>query len=321
MDSEEEAKAKDILGRLSDSDLEGLKDTVTNKQISAHGRKDCISAIVSFSQSAKELLSRKRFKRDILIQYLYDNHITVSANSSKETCVNSIIKFWKSKSQHENQDAGIATPTKPEQQVSADHLLYQDNPEGGQTHAPVSPINVSITVNVLPQATSQPPSSEQVGEAFVTWFYKMLNSQNPTLSNVPEDFGSHHFWPDVNFKLLCVTPQPLEEEFTGADLTTQRLLALVKEEQLLFNPNISNEGMKVKANPHGQLVLIVCGTVHRGQDCLGEFEQLFGLLRDPRFDNNWKVKFTKLRITCSQVTAMPKLTAQAVGEVTALIPV
>ncbi|XP_033750045.1 uncharacterized protein C3orf38 homolog [Pecten maximus] len=330
MDREEKAGSKDILGRLSYSELNELKDTITRKQISAYGRKECINAIVAYSESASELLHRKKLKRDILFQYLFDNQIFESVNSSKDDLVKSIIKFWKSRSQHEKQEVvpTVQADRQPQRQMRPVHQSEKAKPQDKQGRQPhsqeVAPINVSVTVNVVPEAKSPAkvaPMSEQVGEAFITWFYKMLNSQNPMTPNVPEDFGSHHFWPDVNFKLLCLTPQPLEEEITGADLTTQRLLALVRDEQLLFNPNISSEGLKIKSNPHGQLVLIVCGTVHRSQDCLGEFEQLFGLLRDPRFDNNWKVKFTRLRIRSSQMTAMPKLTDQALSEVTALIPV
>ncbi|XP_060082781.1 uncharacterized protein C3orf38 homolog [Ylistrum balloti] len=317
MDHNEKAGSKDILGRLSDLELSELKDTVTRKQISAYGRKECISAIVSYSESALELLHRKKLKRDVLFQYLFDNNVVVPINASKDMLIYSIIELWKSRNQQKKQDT---TPI-----VQADQQPTQERLENKtQAHSPQNtPINIAITVNVAsqqPSPSKDVPLSEQVGEAFTTWFYKMLNSQNPTTPDAPEDFGSHHFWPDVNFKLLCLTPQPVDEELSGADLTTQRLLALVKEEQLLFNPNISKEGLMVKSNPHGQLVLIVCGTIHRSQDCLGEFEQLFGLLRDPRFNNNWKVKFTKLRIKSSQVTAMPKLTDQALSEVTALIP-
>ncbi|OWF47557.1 uncharacterized protein C3orf38 homolog [Mizuhopecten yessoensis] len=322
MDDDEKAGSKDLLGRLTDSELNELKDTITKKQISAYGRKEHICAIVAYSESAFELLHRKKLKRDVLFQYLADSNVVVSVNSSKDTLINAIIKFWKSRSSQKNQND--VQGVKPVGQSQQDVLTaYQPRPQAepqAHTHSASPPPNISITINIAsPSATSL--LSDQVGVAFATWFYEMLNSQNPMLPNTSEDFGPHHFWPDVNFKLLCLTPHPVEEEITGAEPTTQRLLSLVKDEQLLFNPNISEEGLHVKSNPHGQLVLIVCGTVHRSNDCLGEFEQLFGLLRDPRFDNNWKVKFTKLRIRTSQVTAMPKLTDQAVSEVTALVPV
>lgn len=205
-----------------------------------------------------------------------------------------------------------------------------------QTHLPrdhpqfqVTQTNVYYTVNVATPATntnqcSSPVTdvelSHTIGEKFADWFYKLLNSHNPTTGNPAEDFGPHHFWPDVRFQLLSVTSESHKETFSGAELTAQRLLALVKDEQLLFNPNVSQDGVRVKSYPHGQIQMVVCGTIHRGNDCLGEFEQLFGLLSDPSKDNNWKVKFSTLRIRSSQVTAMPKLTDTAVNKMTALVP-
>lgn len=40
----------------------------------------------------------------------------------------------------------------------------------------------------------------------------------------------------------------------------------------------------------------VAGTVHRGNTCLGIFEQIFGLIRCPFVENTWKIKFINLRI-------------------------
>ncbi|XP_046373863.2 uncharacterized protein C3orf38 homolog [Haliotis rufescens] len=164
------------------------------------------------------------------------------------------------------------------------------------------------------------PEHQKLGETFVSWFYKILNSHNPSLNQVPEDFGPHHFWNDVKLYLLTRTPHESSEEYEGGVLVSQRFLALVKEEQLLFNPNVTGDGVQVKSDPHGLVIIMVCGTIHRSNDCLGVFQQMFGLIGDPRYDNNWKVKVTKLRIQSSQVTSIPRLQDSDNNDLLAVIP-
>lgn len=158
------------------------------------------------------------------------------------------------------------------------------------------------------QAMPPDDNLQQLGEQFVSWFFKILNSNNPHTSSTPEDFGSHHFWSEAKFSLHCITDGNRNEQFEGAGMVSQRFLAFVQEELLLFNPNVSTEGIRVKSEPHGLHLIMVCGTLHRQNECLGLFEQTFGIIRDPLLDNNWKIKTTQLRMQSTQVTAIPKLT-------------
>lgn len=75
-----------------------------------------------------------------------------------------------------------------------------------------------------------------------------------------------------------------------------RLLSLVKEEFLFLSPNLDSQGLKCASSPHGLVMVGVAGTVHRGNSCLGIFEQIFGLIRSPFVENTWKIKFINLRI-------------------------
>lgn len=150
-------------------------------------------------------------------------------------------------------------------------------------------------------------NTQLLGKKFAEWFYKNLNSFNPYMRKTPGDFGPHHFWDEVYLVLNSHTPQPSEEKLEGAYLVSQRFLAFAKDEYLLFSPNLTQDGIYVKSNPHGIVMILVCGTVHRNNECLGVFQQLFGIVKDPRFENNWKIKLTKLDVKTSHVTAMPKL--------------
>ncbi|XP_052278338.1 uncharacterized protein C3orf38 homolog isoform X2 [Dreissena polymorpha] len=153
------------------------------------------------------------------------------------------------------------------------------------------------------------PELQLLGETFSKWFYENVNSFNPAFEQKPADFGPHHFWSDAFLLLISHTTGISEERFEGAILTAQRFVAFTKDELLLFNPNISPEGVLVKSDPYGMVMILVCGTIHRDHSCLGIFQQLFALIKDPRFENNWKIKQTKLNVKTSSVASMPKLDA------------
>lgn len=85
-------------------------------------------------------------------------------------------------------------------------------------------------------------------------------------------------------------------DYYGAEIVSLRLLSLVKEEYLFLSPNLDSRGLKCASSPHGLVMVGVAGTVHRGNTCLGIFEQIFGLIRCPFVENTWKIKFINLRI-------------------------
>lgn len=86
------------------------------------------------------------------------------------------------------------------------------------------------------------------------------------------------------------------DEFLGSELVSLRLLALTKEEHLLFSPNLEPHGLRALASTHGLVLVAVAGTIHRNTACLGIFEQIFGLIRSPLENNSWKIKFINLKI-------------------------
>lgn len=177
------------------------------------------------------------------------------------------------------------------------------------------------TTGDLNTASKTDSSFQPLGEQFAKWFFEMLNSFNPAVPGSPKEFGPQHFWDDAKLKVNVVNPSPSQEEYIGPQMVADRLISLTKEEQLLFNPNISTEGVFVKSSRHGLVMIIVCGTIHRGNDCLGVFQQIFGIIKDPRYNDIWKIKVTYLDVQSSKVTAMPKLEGNVDNFLNSLIPV
>ncbi|PVD19279.1 hypothetical protein C0Q70_19765 [Pomacea canaliculata] len=151
--------------------------------------------------------------------------------------------------------------------------------------------------------------NEVMGESFVIWFYKLLNAENPAMNAVDEvdKFGPQHFWDNCTLRVVSRTESFSDETFTGSLLVSQRLKALVREEHLLFNPNVSKEGVHTVKSPFGIVMVMVCGTIHQHNTCLGSFEQAFGLVRESFQSNKWKIQVTHLHVESFHVTAVPKL--------------
>ncbi|KAM6970561.1 uncharacterized protein C3orf38 homolog [Aplochiton taeniatus] len=136
-----------------------------------------------------------------------------------------------------------------------------------------------------------------LSKQFCKWFHELLNSQNPALGQSPKDWGPQHFWPDVRLRLMSRTKnQQMEEDFQGADHVSQRFLALPRDERLFLSPNLEPHGLRSLSSPHGLVVVAVAGTIHRGSVCLGVYEQVFGLIRNPLVNNCWKIKFVNMKI-------------------------
>ncbi len=82
---------------------------------------------------------------------------------------------------------------------------------------------------------------------------------------------------------------------------------LLCQHGFLLNPNLSSNGVRERKDPHGMVIIGVCGTAHQYDNCSGIFEQVFGLVQDPHQDFNWKIKWSELRITQATVNRLPCL--------------
>ncbi|KAL3285369.1 hypothetical protein HHI36_019476 [Cryptolaemus montrouzieri] len=137
-----------------------------------------------------------------------------------------------------------------------------------------------------------------LAEQFSQWFYELLNENH---------LSSEHFFPDVSLNLSTVSNG--EENSNSVEKNpedvTNCLLNTKMQYDLFFNPNLSKEGVRGQMDPHGLVMVIVCGTLHSKSVCVGVFEQMFALARDPFAENNWKIKRTDLRLRSSSNVITP----------------
>lgn len=155
--------------------------------------------------------------------------------------------------------------------------VKEEVPDGAQTTNTHAMSSGDDNVNIMAQQFSQ-------------WFYAIMNRG--------ETIEPNHFYPDAHFKLKLFANGELSTmEETESPESIAELLTQVKTEyNLFFNPNLNFEGVQGRIDPHGLVMVMVCGTLHTNDMCVGVFEQIFALARDPYCDNNWKIKTSELNL-------------------------
>lgn len=129
---------------------------------------------------------------------------------------------------------------------------------------------------------------------FSEWYFKNWNDTSLT---------SNDFWADCSILLrLTDSSNSIEEEIQGNQNVHHQLHELRAKYNLFFNPNNTHEGIQGRFDPHGLVFVLTCGTIHTTELCVGIFEAVFVLARDPFAENNWKVKSKKIIVCSKQVT-------------------
>ncbi|KFQ73612.1 Uncharacterized protein C3orf38, partial [Phoenicopterus ruber ruber] len=224
---------------------------------------EAIHAILVYSQSAEELLKRRKVYREIIFKYLAAQGVPVPPSSEKHLLVDRVKQYWSGQLTSRASESGERKP--------------HAESRGERKKSPQDDIH-------------------GLGEEFCQWFFELLNSQHPLGVKSEERWGPQHFWENARMKFCYNTLEKNTEQYVGAEMVSLRLLSLVKEEYLLFNPNLHANGLKCAMSRHGLVLVAVAGTVHRDNTCLGIFEQIFGLISCPVRENTWKIKVVDLKI-------------------------
>eukprot|EP00794_Sanderia_malayensis_P009942 gene9942-10962_t len=262
--TEKEKKySADLLETLEDFDLQSLFRTVTQKQIAVESRKEAIDAITLCSGSVSELLKRTKLKkehlRDYLLKFKDRTDVPTVIKADKMTLVRITMELWKNFIDSENE-----------------HDIVCQSIE-----------NVN---SVLPSD----PEAQQISESFVPWFYNIFNS---SINSSSGNMRPEHFWNDAKLLLhIEMQGEKSEDEVFGSKEVSEKLTSAIVGLNIYFHPNVNSEGIKGFLNRYGLLIAQSAGTLHRNGSVVGLFEQVFGLIRDPHSQGNWKIKNTELRI-------------------------
>jgi len=263
-----------ILSKLEDEELLALAATVTQGLLrnKLETRKGAIEAILKYSPDIQSILKRKIVTRDILFTYLHESNVSVALPATKNDLIDIICTHWNLKPTQY-----VATTTQ------RDNVNYNNPTNGQYKNLDTSEINTMAL-------------------KFSEWFYTMMNANEP--------IGPEHFWRDAKLKMNLTSGSDTINHNVedSAEEIVQILYKTKYEHQLYFNPNFLSDGVQGRRDPHGLVMVLACGTLHSNNLCVGVFEQVFVLARDPFVDNNWKIKSTELNLKSKKdVKAPPSL--------------
>lgn len=225
-----------------------------------------------------------------MFKYLHDNKVSVAGVPfSKQFLIEKILQFWQ-KTYCPAYDGQRSV------QIT-EHPLedYEDDDYGdfdGCREVEMSEWNQSQSNSQKPLIVASDQEHfpiNQMARNFASWFYTNLNAA--TLREVD-------FWQDVQCSAqflehgVCIVDE--EHSSNGNVLTFCQ--SLRSQYELYFNLNDSHVGTQGRIDPHGLVLVLSCGTLHKTDQMVGVFECVFGLTRDPFSENNWKINHMRMRL-------------------------
>lgn len=272
MNDKEKQGIASILRMMPGPDVIALAETITCRMVHVTTENEAINVIIKYSTSAMDVLLRRKMKKEYVHRYLVECGRVVPATTDKVAIVRCILELWQSREFHEGielmEEEDVETPS-----IEANHSFVGNNDANG---------------------SSFQSELETMANQFVTWFYPLLNNGHLSNPNSADNFGPHHFWRDCKMKINSPQYEQLAE---GDETVSRSLLSLIGDSQLYFNPFDAQRGVRCECDPHGLVVILVGGSLHRcDDDAVGIFEQKFGLVRDPSIENKWKIKLVELQL-------------------------
>lgn len=217
------------------------------------------------------LLKRRSVTKEILFSYLHDKNIPVKLPLTKIDVIEKITEYWE-------------VPM-----IKLDSKTSEESIE-----------NISKTHSTEICVSRNDHGIDSLAEHFVKWFFGMVNQKEEISSHFFNDSRCKITFYDVNIDCKVIENNPQDIGST--------LLSLSVQNKLFFNPNFTSDGVQGRMDPHGLVMVLVCGTLHHNENCVGVFEQVFALARDPFSENNWKIKSTELNLRVKNVDKPPCLT-------------
>lgn len=263
-------------------------------------------AVILHTDRAIDLLKRRKVKKELLFRYLHEKHVSIEASAAKSAHVIRVLEVWDSRDTVDSidivEDCSLdAPPPAPVPSRNASHTSLcsldlsrdsfpvnpnrMDSTELRRADSAASIMNcddqsVNFTASSVPlgsqlSASTSHPQCQEMANNFVKWYFDMLNA---AVMSSQTEFGPSHFWPDASAKveLLGVNGEPLESLQVEKNATEVCLMLVnvLKRHALHCNPNLCEEGVRGRLDPHGLVLVLACGTLHNQHTVCGVFEQV-----------------------------------------------
>ncbi|XP_030560684.1 uncharacterized protein C3orf38 homolog [Drosophila novamexicana] len=227
-----------------------LARSVTKNVCSIEEPEEALDYLTAHTEDIHKLLYKRHITRDLLFKYLHKRLPGANTDFTKADLVMRVINYW-------------------DQQLNKGTMQVQSS-TSLDTYCPTQPCKEEEFPIHL------------IARKFGEWFFDKYNSDQLKLTDL---------WSDAALQLEVIADDGSSEMQCAS--AEQVLLALISAKQqfgFYFNPNLTHSGVQGRIDNFGQVVVLCCGTLHTADRSVGVFECLFGLLRDPHANNNWKPK-------------------------------
>ncbi|XP_063809705.1 uncharacterized protein C3orf38 homolog [Pseudophryne corroboree] len=237
-----------VLMLLNSEDLFSLAGTVTKHTMSVCTRAEAINVILQNSQSATELLNRRKVYRDTIFQYLSSEGVFLQAKSTKTDVMLKAIAHWKEKHHASYTVPSLQSTVCPPRGISGDEssthgARKKENPSG-QIPKPSSTSKMAEEM----KPSILPLDCKMFEKDFCKLFDPILTSQNPSLRQEKGNWGPQHFSGNA-FLHPQHRPTEPKKEYHCAQSASSRLPTPTQNERLSFHPN--NDKVKSVNSPKG----------------------------------------------------------------------
>uniref|UniRef100_D3TQS7 H cysteine-type endopeptidase n=1 Tax=Glossina morsitans morsitans TaxID=37546 RepID=D3TQS7_GLOMM len=261
--------------------LRQVAKNVTKGLIDLESRQKALDYIYVHSEDSATLLNKKCITKEILFKYLHEKEIAVTVDFTKYNLVQKIITYWYKRFEQTSQTTNSRTLTTAE--ATASTSTQQPTTTGG----------------FIPTEADCESPIHLLARKFAEWFFELLNKSSLKLED---------FWTDASLLLEISVDEDCNVTECQDSTSLLHILSQVKNQfGFFYNPNLSYGGVQGRIEKHGMVLVLACGTLHTQHECVGIFECVFGLLRDPFADNNWKAKRIQLRLRSTAAPSIPSL--------------
>ncbi|XP_065359190.1 uncharacterized protein C3orf38 homolog [Calliphora vicina] len=261
-----------------------LAKSVTKNAIDVPTELDALDSIFLHIPDCTTLLSKRLITKEIIFRYLHKKKVPLTADFTKTQLVKRLIDYWYQSYASMHTQNGCTAVTN-----------YNSNQQN----------TISTNDHLSSAATSthlQEPSEFPIhllARKFSEWFFENYNKNTLKLND---------FWLDASLLLQITANDGIDEHMCNDSESILQTLVETRERfGFYFNPNLTHAGVQGRMDVHGLVLVLTCGTLHTEKDCVGVFECVFGLLRDPFAENNWKTKNIKCILRSKGAPVMPSL--------------
>ncbi|XP_035787451.1 uncharacterized protein LOC118464283 isoform X1 [Anopheles albimanus] len=294
-----------------------------------------LNVMMEHCRDAGSLLAKNIVKPEYLTKYLQSYNIHLPQDSTKAMLIEHCLQLWRRKygvatayssgaegltgsrsfdqpgpSSQSQSQYGFPS-TSADSSSSSGTTLQNHIDNYNALAASTNGVFFSENTNGPGEQGSEPAGLEQypvnlLALDYTVWFFLKWNRNS---------LDESAFWLDASCTVMLEISETQQgtEQVCGPQDIINLILTLKFQYNFQLVPNIMFDGCQGRI-VESDVLAMSCGVVYNNQPgpdnryvCLGEFEALIALRRDPMENNNWKVRMMKLYIRYKKVDNLPAL--------------